>query len=200
MNAQSPDHNTAGLDHQRTFRLVLEGMSRPGRLVTLDAGERPVAALNAASAAVARTLLDDTTPLWIDPALADDSVIDFLRFHCGCPVTADPGAAAFALAGDGLPALERFSIGDDEFPEASTTIILQVERLAPGADVVLAGPGIDGTSGIADPGLAADFWPQWAALTPLYPCGIDIILTAGDTLCCLPRTVRRVLGRPGEAQ
>lgn len=192
--SQVPDYHAAGLDQQRVFRLVLEAMSRPGRLVTADAPEGTETALNAAAVAVAQTLLDDSTPVWIDPDLVEDAVLEFLRFYCGCPVTADPGAAAFAFAADRLPDLDRFSVGDDEFPEASTTVVLQVERLADGTDVVLAGPGIDGTAGIADPGLPADFWTQWAALAPLYPCGIDVILTSGSTLCCLPRTVRRVIG------
>lgn len=200
MTSQTPGHSATGLDQQQVFRLVLEGMSRPGRLVTLDASEEQSMALNAASVAVARTLLDETTPVWIDPDLADDAVLEFMRFYCGCPITTDPGAASFAFAAGGMPDLEQFSVGDDEFPEASTTLVLQVERLADGSDVVLSGPGIDGTAGIADPGLPADFWTQWAALIPLYPCGVDVILTAGSTLCCLPRTVRRVIGRTGNDQ
>ncbi len=200
MTAHMLDHNAAGLDQQRVFRLVLEGMSRPGRLVRIDESEEPVTALNAATVAVARTLLDESTPVWIDPDLAEDAVLEFLRFYCGCPVITDPGTAAFAFAARGLPALDRFSVGDDEFPEASTTVVLQVDRLVVGSDVILAGPGVDGTAGIADPGLPANFWDQQAALTPLYPCGIDCILTAGDTLCCLPRTVRRVIGPTGDVQ
>jgi len=200
MSSHMSDYNAASLDQQRVFRLVLDGMSRPGRLVALDASEEPALALNAGAVAVARTLLDESTPVWIDPGLADDAVVDFLRFYCGCPVTADPAAAAFAFAAAVLPALDRFSVGDDEFPEASTTVVLQVDRLAAGSDVILAGPGVDGTAGIADPWLPTDFWTQWAALTPLYPCGIDVILTTDDTLCCLPRTVRRVTGRPGSVQ
>ncbi len=194
--SQVPDYQAAGLDQQRVFRLVLEAMSRPGRLITVDAPEGSETTLNAATVAVARTLLDDSTPVWIDPGLADDTVLEFLRFYCGCPITTDPEEAAFAFAAGGVLVLDRFSVGDDEFPEASTTVVLQVERLTIGSDVVLAGPGIDGTVGIADPGLPTDFWTQWAVLAPLYPCGIDIILTAGDTLCGLPRTVRRVIGPP----
>lgn len=200
MTAHIPDYNAAGLDQQRVFRLVLEGISRPGRLVTLDASEEPALALKTGAVAVARTLLDESTPVWIGPDLADDTVVEFLRFYCGCPVTADPAAAAFAFAAGELPALDRFSVGDDEFPEASTTVVLQVDRLVVGSDVTLAGPGVDGTAGIADPGLPTNFWDQRAALTPLYPCGIDVILTAGDTLCCLPRTVHRVIGRTGDVQ
>jgi len=39
-------------------------------------------------------------------------------------------------------------------------------------------------------GLPDDFAAQWAANHTLYPCGVDLVLCAGERLCALPRSVR----------
>ena len=59
--------------------------------------------------------------------------------------------SSFALIGDPqkLPALDRFAFGSNEYPDRSTTLILQVESLSDGPEVELRGPGIDGGLGHA---------------------------------------------------
>ena len=185
----------AALDRQRTFRLTLQAMARPGLIAELDtreadARESAPEPMNPAAAALALTLFDDDTPVWLDGAAATEPVREFLSFQCGCPIVEDPRQAAFALAAGGTPSLHDFAVGTDEFPESSTTVILQVERLADGSEVILSGPGIDGAASIAEPGLPAALWREWAELSALYPCGVDLILVHGRSLCCLPRTVR----------
>ena len=180
----------AVLDRQRTFRLTLQAMARPGLIAEVDAREAAPEPMAAASAALALTLFDDDTPVWLDAAAATEPVREFLSFQCGCPIIDDPQQAAFALAAGDTPSLHDFAVGTDEFPESSTTVILQVDRLAAGREVILSGPGIDGTASIADPGLPAALWREWAELSALYPCGVDLILVHGRSLCCLPRTVR----------
>ena len=51
------------------------------------------------------------------------------------------------------------------------------------------GPGIDGRTAVAVAGLSDDFWQDWAANHGLFPCGVDIVFTAGTELCALPRSV-----------
>ena len=51
------------------------------------------------------------------------------------------------------------------------------------------GPGIDGRGAVAVAGLADDFWQDWAANHGLFPCGVDIVFTAGTELCVLPRSI-----------
>ena len=77
---------------------------------------------------------------------ATPDVAKWLKFHTSAPVVADSSIASFALVGDpqSLPALDRFAFGSNEYPDRSTTLILQVESLTDGPVVELQGPGIDG--------------------------------------------------------
>lgn len=177
---------------QAIFRRVLDAMARPGTCHHIPEMPYCPAPLNAASTAITLTLLDDSTPVWLDPAADGKPVRDFLSFHCGCPMVDAPDEAAFALIAGPLPPLDTFNTGTDEFPENSATLIVQAKAVEDGGDIPLAGPGIESIATIADPGLADSFWQEWAEMDALFPCGVDLILTAGHRLACLPRSVRRV--------
>jgi alpha-D-ribose 1-methylphosphonate 5-triphosphate synthase subunit PhnH len=177
---------------QAIFRRVLDAMARPGTCHQIPEMPFMPAPLNAASTAIVLTLLDDSTPVWLDPEADSKPVRDFLSFHCGCPIVAEPRQGAFALIAGTLPPLDMFNAGTDEFPENSTTLIVQVNAVEDGDDIHLSGPGIEDVTTIGDPGLADSFWQQRAEMGVLYPCGVDLILTAAHRLACLPRSVHRV--------
>lgn len=177
-------------DAQRVFRTVLHAMAHPGRLMPVTTDLAPPAPLASAAAAVCLALVDYDTPVWLDDRAASSEALDFLAFHCGCPVADAPASAAFALVAGEVPSLSVFPVGDDEFPEASATVILQVDALRPDGPLLLSGPGIRDTATLGVDGLPTRFWPEWAANHALFPRGIDLVLVAGSTLCCLPRTVR----------
>ena len=146
-------------ESQATFRSVLRAMASPGQIV--DAGEAlaPPAPLGRAAAAALLTLADFETPLWIAPSFAGSGVEAYLKFHTGAALAASPENAAFALADAAADAVEfkRFSQGTAEYPDRSTTLILQVRRLAPGAGLRLVGPGVRGASELKVAPLPADF-------------------------------------------
>lgn len=177
---------------QAIFRCVLDAMARPGSCHEIPKMPYAPPPLNAASTAIALTHLDDSTPVWLDPVADTAPVREFLAFHCGCPIVGAPNDGAFAIVAGTIPQLDSFNPGSDEFPENSTTIIAQVETVHSGDAIALAGPGIDGIAAIGDPGLTSEFWRQKAELEPLYPCGIDVILTAKHHLICMPRSVQRL--------
>lgn len=177
------------LDSQATFRAVLDAMARPGRLRTLALLEDAPAPLAPATAAVCLALVDQDTPLWIAPDLRSQAAETFLKFHCGCPIVDDRAKAAFAIASAAkLPSLGGFAIGDDAYPETSTTVIVQTGGLAADDGLTLSGPGIEDTHRLAVSGLRSGVWREWMENGVLFPCGIDLILVDGATLAALPRT------------
>jgi alpha-D-ribose 1-methylphosphonate 5-triphosphate synthase subunit PhnH len=174
-------------DAQSCFRLVLDGMARPGRVHHVGGVDAPAPLCNAA-AAVLLTLLDHETPLWLAPEA--EAARAWIAFHTGAPTVDDPARAMFALAL--CPAMTEWSClpaGTDEAPETSATVILQVASLATGRDFVLAGPGLREPAILTVDGLPADFAAVWQRNLALFPRGIDLILCAGDRIAALPRSV-----------
>src|ERR1700756_2830640 len=137
------------LSAQSTFRSVMDAMARPGSVQRIAAAAGPPGALMRGSAAIALTLFDHDTPVWLDPQMSETSdVTKWLKFHTGAPVIADSSICSFALIGDprSLPALDRFAFGSNEYPDRSTTLILQIDSLTEGPAFELRGAGIDGTA------------------------------------------------------
>ncbi len=186
----SPGFNDPQLDAQRVFRQLLQAMSRPGQIMPIDRLPEAPKSLSGAAAALALTLFDLDTPIWLDQALRA-AAGDYLAFHTGAPVTPDLEAAAFVLVADGkrLPDLTKVALGDPEYPERAATVILQVERLRIAAGHRLRGPGILGHVDISVDGLAPEFWSSVQANRKRFPLGFDAVLVAGDMVLGLPRTV-----------
>ena len=174
------------LDAQASFRAILEAMSRPGRIQRIEARITPPAPLCAAAGAALLSLADADTPLWLD---AGEAVTEWLRFHCGAPITPEIGAARFALASGAAPSLEALDVGTDEDPQMGATLILQVAGLVAGDGWRLTGPGIQHEHRLRVLGAPADFIAAWARNHTLFPRGIDVLLCAGDSIAALPRSV-----------
>ena len=180
-------------DSQRSFRAVMSALARPGTIVPIVATVAPPAPLSPAAAAIALTLLDYETPVWIDAALAAPrEIADWFRFHTGAPITSEPSSAAFAFVADvaRAPTFETFAQGSIEYPDRSTTLVLQVEQLSGGGGFSLSGPGIAGTRTLAAAPLPSGFREQLVRNRALFPRGIDVVLVAKNEIAALPRTVR----------
>lgn len=181
---------------QATFRTVMDAMARPGTARQL-AGIAAPAPLSPAAAAIALTLLDYETPFWLDPPLAAaPQVARWISFHTGAPRTDDPATAAFAFVADSAaaPPFDTFAIGNQEYPDRSTTLVLQVERLGDGDGLVLRGPGIAGTRRLAASPLPADFLDRLVENRARFPRGVDIVLASADAVAALPRSVHAAGG------
>jgi alpha-D-ribose 1-methylphosphonate 5-triphosphate synthase subunit PhnH len=183
------------LSAQSTFRSVVDAMARPGTVQRIVAAAGAPAAMMRGTAAIALTLFDHDTAVWLDPAMAATSdVAKWLKFHTGAPVIADSSICSFALVGDGgePPELESFSFGTDEYPDRSTTLILQVESLTEGPSFDLSGPGIDGTAVLRATITPPELFERLAINAALFPRGIDLVLVADDAIVAIPRTTRLV--------
>lgn len=178
---------------QVVFRAIMDAMARPGSVQELPALAHPPAPLSATAGAVALSLCDNDTPIWIDPRLqAEASVKAWLGFHTGAPLANTPADAQFALIANPaeMAVLDGFSQGTQEYPDRSTTLILLVDDLASGPPLLLEGPGIEKTAMIAPTGMPRHFVEQWKQNNQRFPRGVDIILAAPGHLACLPRTTR----------
>src|SRR3979490_2655728 len=102
------------LSAQLTFRSVMDAMARPGSVQRIVAATGAPAAVMRGAAAIALTLFDHDTPVWLDPLMsATSEVTKWLKFHAGAPVVGDSSICSFALIADpkSLPALDRFAFG-----------------------------------------------------------------------------------------
>ena len=183
------------LSAQTTFRSVMDAMARPGTVRQVTANVGAPSSLMGGTAAVALTLFDHDTPIWLDRTMAATAeVAKWLKFHSGAPVIADSSVCSFALVGHGkeLPAFDRFSLGSNEYPDRSTTLILQVESLNEGKVYELRGPGIDGTAVLHASIEPEDLFEQLAVNATLFPRGLDVVLVHGDAVVAIPRTTRLV--------
>ena len=180
-------------DAQAIFRAVMDAMARPGIVQPAKALAKPPQPLSPVAAAVALTLCDHDTPLWLDPALKQAAAVaSWLGFHAGAPLANTPADAHFAVVADpaSLIAFENFAQGTQEYPDRSTTLILQVASLSSGDQLVLEGPGIDGSTTFAPAPLPRHFVEQWKQNRARFPRGVDLVLAAPEGIACLPRTTR----------
>lgn len=183
------------LSAQSTFRSVMDAMARPGAVQRIVPMVGTPATMMRGTAAIALTLFDHDTPLWLDARMSESSdVLKWLKFHTGAPVVQDSSIASFALVSDGcaLPSLERFALGTSEYPDRSTTVIIQVDSLDSGRSFELQGPGIDGVATLQASIKPFDLFERMRCNERLFPRGIDVVLVADDSVLAIPRTTRIV--------
>ena len=176
---------------QSVFRALMEALSRPGRLTPLAASCEPPAPLSPGAGAVALTLIDADTPTWLDRALSSEpAVAAWLSVQTGATIAGSSSDAQFAFVIDAerMPALQAFAQGSQDYPDRSTTLVVQLANLSRGERLRLTGPGIETEAEIRPAGLPGHFHQQWAANRAKFPRGVDIVLVAPEGVVGLPRT------------
>jgi len=177
---------------QAAFRALLAALSEPGTLQQVASEIAPPEGLATATATALLTLADYETPVWLPQTLRNGPAGAWLRFHCGAALVDNPSEAAFAVidGAAGAPRLSAFNLGTDQFPDRSTTVIVQVTGLEGGPGITLAGPGILGSRDIAPQGLRSGFTDEMRENGALYPLGVDVLLAHGEGLIGLPRSTQ----------
>jgi alpha-D-ribose 1-methylphosphonate 5-triphosphate synthase subunit PhnH len=176
----------------------MNAMARPGSIQPIGEADASPAPMSPTMAAVARTLFDHDTAVWLDDTMsAPAEVADWLRFHTGARITGVPDEAAFALIADPehAPAFGSFNPGTPEYPDRSTTVVMQVRSLIKGTPIVLAGPGIKGSQRLSISPAPADLVSRLAMNRGLFPRGVDLMLVADGAVAALPRSVRVTIER-----
>ncbi len=186
---RDPVHEAQGV-----FRAVMNALARPGTLQAVETGGLvPPAPLPPTAAAIALTLFDYDTPVWLDrPLMASEAVKSFLRFHTGCPIISEPVEAAFALICDPLHMipLASFNQGSAEYPDRSTTLVLTGQAFGKTTAVTLEGPGIRERQTFATGPVPPVFWDQIAANHRQFPRGVDLVFAGETKIAALPRSTR----------
>lgn len=177
-------------DSQQTFRQALLAMSEPGQWQAVAAVE-PIEMLNVGTVSLVLSLLDADTTLWLPSEWQTSNVTANLIFHSGCKIISDQAKAQFAiyslsqfLADESI----AFSLGDERYPDQSTTLIIQLPETAPLIASHWQGPGIQAVRACNLP-LTDSFWQKRQKLIH-FPRGIDFIFTQGDKILGLPRTTQ----------
>lgn len=178
-------------DGARSFRAALAAMAQPGAVSEIGLPSDPPPPLSHAAAALLLTLTDTAASVWLARDCHTDAVAAFLRLHCGAPPAATARDAAFAAGRwDALRSAGPWRMGDPDYPDRSTTLIVEVDDLSSEEGMRLTGPGIRGEARLGVAGVDRDFWAMLAANAKTAPLGLDVFLTAGRKLAALPRSVR----------
>ncbi|RCW86259.1 phosphonate C-P lyase system protein PhnH [Phyllobacterium bourgognense] len=183
----------AVFNSQEVFRALMDAMASPGRVIEIGKLAAAPSPISSVAASVAATLFDHDATVWCDKSITSSAAaIGWLKFHTGLELTSNPSDAQFALIGDlqTMPSLESFAKGTPEYPDRSTTIILQIDSFNGPEELTLSGPGIKDTQGFAPSQLPKMFVDQWAANRGAFPRGIDLIFAGEGALAALPRTTR----------
>ncbi|MEO0944985.1 MAG: phosphonate C-P lyase system protein PhnH [Pseudomonadota bacterium] len=178
---------------QSTFRAVMKAMAEPGLIVNCEPATIPPKPLQPLAATVCCTLCDADTSIYLDEQMRGTAGVEtWLSFHTGARIQATATTADFALISDvsHLPTLESFAHGTQDYPDRSTTLIVQIAALSGDDPVTLTGPGIKKDRVFAPKGLPSHFISSWADNHALFPRGVDIIFTSRTALACLPRSTR----------
>lgn len=180
------------LEAQSAFRAIMTALANPGSVQKLSHPGDVWSSIGPELASVLLTLTDHDTPIWCASGLRNVTFGEFVGFHTGAPIVAEPSRAMFAFAGTAseLPPLQQFNLGTQEYPDRSTTIVLAAPSLTDGPDLTIRGPGIKHHGHIGPQGLPADFVAQWAANRELFPRGIDLLVVGDGAVMGLPRSTR----------
>lgn len=183
--------------HQATYRLLLEALARPGRVVRLDHLETlsPVAS----TAALLECLLDHDVSVCVLPG--GEEVVDALRaavVATGARTAPVERADVVVVAGgDSRGGLARAKRGTFEAPEEGATWIYSLNQATgPSSDrfrVRLDGPGIAEPEGLAPEmrGLPIGELIALSAVNADYPLGVDafFVRPSGEVVG-IPRSTR----------
>ena len=180
------------LDSARAFRLMLDAMAHPGRIVPMPTVIGAPSPLLSTAATICLTLCDYDTPLWLDETCRTAAVLDYVRFHSGAPVVTDISAASFLFCSpaSAAEALATANRGTAEYPDSSATLIIQLEAFPADEYLTLKGPGIDGTQSFSTCGLSPHFWDLMADNHALFPLGSDVYFAAPNAIAALPRSTQ----------
>lgn len=183
-------------DAQRHFRIVLDAMSRPGRINRLaPVALTPPAPLTVGAASIAFALLNADVGFHVAPEHTE--AIAYLQANTGSRFAEATAADFFFLRGDDrYDPLREAPLGVPAYPEGGATAVILVDALGRssaqgGLALTLTGPGIESRETVCITGLTTALLELRQARNVEFPLGLDFMfVTADGQLTCLPRTTK----------
>jgi len=186
---------------QRFYRLLLDAMARPGKIVTLSKLEiDPPEGLSWSITGLAFTLLDQETTFAVLPE--NESLNRYLSLNTGSRQAALSSAEFIIIDGRvDLPELLEINRGDLLFPDRGATLMVMAPVVGgEGTDtrLTLQGPGIHGEVSLALGGLCPGNLERVQTLNREFPLGVDLMISDNSgALVCIPRSSTIVMGVKG---
>lgn len=182
---------TVAMESARIFRVILDAMAKPGTPQSLQSTSAAPVPLLANMDNVIKTLCDFQSALWLSPTFNTVAITRHLKFFTSAPIVSAEIEASFAVltTQDLAGAVGLFNRGTHEYPDRSTTLLVQVKEMS-NHDVELSGPGLKNPIGFGVRDLGAPFWAEMIANHARYPLGIDVIFIGPEAIACCPRSTR----------
>lgn len=165
----------------RAFRQIMKVIAKPGTIEVIE-GAEPPAPLSKAAGTLLLTLCDPETGIYLTEEFDVDPVRNWINFHIGAPLVAAETCDFAVGSWEALAPLSQFKIGTSEYPDRSTSLIVESDILE-NQGSVLQGPGIKDRAALSLPETAA-----FQTNHTLFPLGLDFYFTCGDRIAALPRT------------
>jgi alpha-D-ribose 1-methylphosphonate 5-triphosphate synthase subunit PhnH len=182
-------------DAQQHFRLLLDSMSRPGKINTFPGMDiLPPDGLNQASALTGFALLNPDVTYYIAGDNSDD-IAGYLLVNTASQ-QAEITVADYVFLPEkyGVDGLEEARTGTPIYPEDSATFIASAEQISEqlregSLAITLKGPGVNGEAKVFISGLSPELLDFVKEQNSEYPLGIDLIITdRHNNILCIPRS------------
>jgi alpha-D-ribose 1-methylphosphonate 5-triphosphate synthase subunit PhnH len=182
-------------DAQQHFRLLLDSMSRPGKINTFPAMDiLPPDGLNQASALTGFALLNPDATYYIAGENSGD-IATYLLVNTASQ-QAEIAVADYVFLPEkyGIEGLEEARTGTPTYPEDSATFVAAVEQITEqqhegSLAIILRGPGVNGEANVFISGINPELLDFVKEQNAEYPLGIDLVITdRHSNILCIPRS------------
>jgi alpha-D-ribose 1-methylphosphonate 5-triphosphate synthase subunit PhnH len=182
-------------DAQQHFRLLLDSMSRPGKINSFPAIDMlPPPGLHQATALTGFALLNTDVTFYI-AGNSSDEIAGYLLVNTGSQ-PAEMSVADYVFLPEKYYSDDLYDArnGTSVYPEDSATIVAEAELISEGAvngalEITLKGPGVNGEAKVFVRGISNQLLEFIKIQNDEYPLGIDLVITdRQNNLICIPRS------------
>lgn len=172
---------------QKTFRLLLQAMSNPGKIYSLGFE------LESGFISVVQTLLDHEVTFNVVGHRTKEWTQTIIQTTGSKPVNIENADFVLILSDYSDGEILRARRGSLEYPDTGATVIYSINSLSSmdngGVRVTLKGPGINGKISLFMEGIKKDEFYNLKEINSEYPLGVDSIFIDSDNMImCIPRS------------